>query len=60
MSEITQFGEVPKTEKEKRLNLIYMGWLKHSKIIKKSIVTSFKKDVEEIRIENPFYNKKQN
>lgn len=57
MSEIIEIGEVPKTEREKCLNLIYMGWLKDSKIIKQSIVSRFKKDVEEIRNENPIYNK---
>lgn len=60
MSQIIQHGEVPKTEREKCLSLIYMGWLKHSKFIKQSVVSRFKKDVEEIRNENPIYNKKLN
>ena len=58
MNEVIQLSQVPKTDKEKRLNLIYMGWLKHSEIIPNFIITRFKKDVEEIRKENPIYNEK--
>jgi hypothetical protein len=60
MSEVIQLSEVPKIDKEKRLNLIYMGWLKHYQNIPDFIISRFKKDVEEIRSENPIYNEKLN
>lgn len=52
--------EVPKIEKERNLNDVYMRWLKSDSVVPKSIVNRFKMDCEEIRMQNPLYNKKLN
>jgi|688.fasta_scaffold508113_2 hypothetical protein len=57
MNNVTKTLEVQKTQKEKRLNLVYMGWLKSIDLIPNTVVIRFKKDVEEVRKENPIYNK---
>jgi hypothetical protein len=49
-----------KTDKEQRLNDVYMMWLRSSRPTPQSIIARFKKDVEEIKIENPLYNEKSN
>lgn len=52
--------EVPKTEKERSLNDVYMRWLKSDGIVPKSVLNRFKMDCEEIKRENPIYNEKLN
>jgi len=52
--------EVFKTEKEKFLNKAYMCMLKSDTLITEADINSFKKQCEEIRKENPLYNKNIN
>lgn len=49
--------EVPKTERERVLNNIYMSWIRIHGKVPNSIVKRFKNDIEMIRIENKLYNK---
>lgn len=47
-----------KTDKEQHLNTIYMVWIKSDQPIPQSVISRFKKDLEEIK--NPLYNEKPN
>lgn len=49
-----------KTDKEQRLNSIYTMWLRSDQPTPQSVIARFKKDVEEIKTENPLYNEKAN
>lgn len=50
--------EVPKTEKERNLNDLYMRWIRSNEVIPFSVLNRFKKDCEEIRKENKIYKNK--
>ena len=50
--------EVPKTDRERNLNDVYMRWIKSYGIVPKSVLNRFKKEVEEIRKENKIYKNK--
>lgn len=60
MSNVIQLSEVPKTFEEKRLNAIYMKFIKQETYIPEIVVREFLADQNIIRKENPIYNKKLN
>jgi hypothetical protein len=49
--------EVRKTKLEKKLHSFYMNYIKMPGVIPLIVVEQFKMDSEEIRKENPLYNK---
>lgn len=60
MSEVIQVSEVPKTFEERRLNAIYMKFIKSDRYIPEVVVRDFLADQNKIRKENPIYNEKLN
>lgn len=50
--------EVRKTKLEKKLNSFYMNYIKKPGEISLIVIEQFKIDCEQIRKENPLYNKK--
>jgi hypothetical protein len=52
--------EVAKTHKEKKYCNFFKAWLKSDQIIPQSTIALFTKCQNEIRLENPLYNKKLN
>lgn len=57
---VIQRQEVPKTFEERRLNEIYMKFMKLERYIPEIVVREFLADVENMRKENPVYNEKLN
>lgn len=60
MSEVIQLAEVPKTFEERRLNAIYMKFIRGERHIPEIVVREFLADQNIIRKENPIYNQKLN
>lgn len=55
MSEAIEKKLVPKTFEERRLNAIYMNFIRSDKYIPEIVVRSFLADVEKMRKENLVY-----
>jgi len=51
---------VPKTEQEIKMNNFYMKAIILNQPIEQGLIDEFKRDVEQIRLENPIYNENLN
>ncbi len=55
MSDVIQRKEVPKTFEERRLNAIYMKFIKSDNYIPEIVIRCFLSDIDKIKKENPIY-----